>query len=159
LFTPEGFFSPRYDEFCNDNEVMIRARCRDDLVKLTKVLKKYQIHFPINAHKPSTGYNDNDYKIVELPDADYLYRMKVDKNVWADYCYRAALDDRPTSISGGIKNEEKIDNRYLTYLSIWYSMTLLQDFFDAERKGNVEKMEKLDEFIESDFFDHFVKGE
>ena len=134
LFTPDGFFSPRYDEFCNHDEVMIRARCHADLVKLAGIL------------------GQDNYIIIELPNADYLYRMKVNKNAWADYCYHAALDD---SISGGIKNEEKIDNRYLTYLSIWYNMILLQDFFDAERKGNVEEMEKLDEFIKSDFFDHF----
>ena len=135
LFTPDGFFSPRYDEFCNENEVMIRARCRDDLVKLAGVV------------------GQKKYKIVELRGADYLYRMKINKNAWAGYCARAALDDRPTSVTGGLKNDEKIDNRYLTYLSIWYSMILLQDYYDAERRGDNKEVEKLNGFIESDFYD------
>jgi hypothetical protein len=134
LFTPDGFFSPRYDEFCKENEVMIRARCRDDLVKLAKIVGQKR------------------YKIVEIPEADYLYRMKINKNAWAGYCARAALDDRPTSVTGGLKNEEKLDNRYLTYLSIWYSMILLQEFYDAERKGDVKKMKELDKIFEESYF-------
>ena len=149
LFTPDGFFSPRYDEFCNKNEVMIRARCRDDLVKLANILKKRKIHFPVDAYKPPAGYNDNDYQIIELPGADYLYRMKVNKNDWASYCASCALDDRSTAETGGIKNDKKIDNRYLTYLSIWDSMILLQDFYDAERKGDVKTMKELNKIFES----------
>ena len=135
LFTPDGFFSPRYDEFCNKDEVMIRARCRDDLVKLASIVGK------------------KDYKIIELPDADYLYRMKINKYTWADYCHRSALDGRPTSVTGGLKNDKKIDNRYLTYLSIWYNMILLQEFYDAKRKGDVKAMRELDAIIVEDFIE------
>ncbi len=133
LFTPDGFFSPRYDEFCNENEVMIRARCRDDLVKLAKIV------------------GQKDYNIVELPQADYLYRMKINKNAWAGYCARAALDDRPTTVTGGLKNDKKIDNRYLTYLSIWDNMILLQEYYDAERKGDVKTMKELNKIFDSYF--------
>ena len=135
LFTPDGFFSPRYDEFCNKDEVMIRARCRNDLVKLAALV------------------GEKNYKIVELPDADYLYRMKINKNAWAAYCSNAALDDRPTSVTGGLKNEKKLDNRYLTYLTIWWSMVTLQEFYDAKRKGDVKEAKRLNDLIVDDFID------
>ena len=131
LYTPDGFFSPKYDDFCNKNEVMIRGRYRQDLVKLTKVLGM------------------DDYEIVELPKADYRFRMKVDKNEWATYCMVCALDDRPTEVTGGVKNvtKKEIDFRYLTYLSIWYIMKLFQDYSVAEEKGDIKEMVALDEIL------------
>ena len=152
LFTPDGFYSPRYDEFCNKDEVMIRARCEDDLVRLANVLKKKKLHFPVEAYCPPTGYNDNDFKIIELPLSDYLYRMKINKNDWAAYCSDAALDERPTSVTGGLKNDEKIDNRYMAYMYIWETMILFQDYSDAKKKGDVKQMREFDKIFDSMYY-------
>lgn len=143
LYTPEGFFSPRYDDFCDKNEVMIRGRCRQDLVKLAKVLGM------------------KDYGIVELPDADYRFRMKADKNEWATYCMVSALDERPPSVTGGIKNvtKKEVDFRYLTYLAVWYIMKIFQDYEAADKKDNLKEMTALDKLLFEDILMPMIERE
>jgi hypothetical protein len=76
IFTKDGFFSVVFDKYCRRNEVMIRSRCKDDLVRLAKKLH---------------GYSDES-EILGIMNADYQYRMKISKLDWADYLSNCAHD-------------------------------------------------------------------
>ena len=76
VFTKDGFFSAVFDKYCHSDELMVRARCKEDLCLLSKKLK---------------GYCDES-EIVELGQADYQFRMKIPKQSWAEYLSNSALD-------------------------------------------------------------------
>ena len=86
VFNKDGFFSVVFDRDCNRDELMVRARCREDLVRLAKKMKGYL----------------NDKDIVEFDISDYKYRMKVDKNLWADYLRQSALDIDYSNVKASI---------------------------------------------------------
>lgn len=131
LYTPDGFFSPRYDEFCGENDVMIRSRCEGDLKKLASIL------------------GEENYEITELPESDYRYRMKINKWDWADYVSECALDERTTKETGGIKNINDSGNRFEMYLAIWYVMRLFQDYEVASKNDDDKKMLEIEEILYS----------
>ena len=76
IFTKDGFFSVVFDRYCKRNELMIRSRCKDDLIRLAKKLH---------------GYSDES-EILGIMHADYQYRMKISKHDWADYLSNCAHD-------------------------------------------------------------------
>lgn len=108
IFNKDGFFSAVQNEYCTEGEVMVRARLREDIERLADAL----------------GFSRAD--IMATPDADYAYRLKVGKQVWADYMYRSALDiDYPNFKAACAKGE-----RGHAYARVWSAMYDLQ----AKRK-------------------------
>ena len=105
VFNKDGFFSVVFDRDCHRDEFMIRARCRDDLVRLAKKIK---------------GYID-DKDILEFDIADYQYRMKVDKNLWADYLRQSALDIDYSNVKDSII-QFKDRPRQDAYYQIWTTL-------------------------------------
>jgi len=71
VFTTDGFFSVVQDKYCEYNEVMVRARCKDDLLKLCEHL-------------------DLPSEIIKLEDADYRWRIKMSRYDWARYVFECA---------------------------------------------------------------------
>lgn len=72
LFTKHGFFSAVQDNYCNEDEVMVRARSKADLEALCKAL-----------NIPATA-------IATTPQADYRQRLKLTKRQWSEYVAGAA---------------------------------------------------------------------
>ena len=125
IYTPDGFYSSRQDEWCEKDEVMVRSRVYVDLVNLADA---------IGIENPC---------ITRLDKGDYLYRMKVKVHQWTIYCAHAAMnfDDGP-----GIKDVEDFD-RYQAYVQVWEIMQWLQSLKDAEMKNQTALVKKLrDEF-------------
>jgi hypothetical protein len=114
IFTPEGFFSSRKDDWCDDDEVMVRARVYEDLLALADILGM------------------DDPQIIRISHGDYLYRMKVKQSDWNIYCAHAAMNHQE---NGGIKDTDDTD-RFFAYLRIWEIMQALQKMKDAEKRGN-----------------------
>ncbi len=75
VMSRDGFFSAVQNEYCSQDEVQVRARCKDDLKALMRTL----------------GINQ---KIKTTPDADYLDRIKLAKRKWADYLAETATNIR-----------------------------------------------------------------
>lgn len=128
IFTPDGFYSPRHDSFCEDDEVMIRSRCKEDLLRLSK---KLGIAHPT---------------IKRIDGADYLYRMKIDMNDWAVYVARVALDVNAPSIK-----DFRDWNSYRAYTAVWEIMQWLQQREDAEIKQD----EDLCEYLDNEYTERF----
>lgn len=114
IFTSDGFYSSRQDQWCKEDEVMVRARIYEDLLTLADQL---------GMENPS---------IIRIPKGDYLYRMKVKQDDWTMYCAHASLNHLPDE---GIKDTDDFD-RYMAYLRIWEIMCTLQNVKDAEKRGN-----------------------
>ena len=128
IFTPDGFYSPRHDSFCEDGEVMIRSRCKGDLLRLAENLG---IAHPI---------------IKRIDRADYLYRMKIDMNDWAVYVAHTALDTKAPSIK-----DFRDWNSYRAYTAVWEIMQWLQRREDAE----IEQDEDLCEHLDNEYSERF----
>lgn len=137
IFTPDGFYSSRQDAWCEDDEVMVRARVYEDLLALADVIGM------------------EDPQIVRIPKGDYLYRMKVKQSDWNMYCAHAAMNHQD---DGGIKDVEDMD-RYIAYLRIWEIMSQLQDLKDAEKRGNKneedEQRDVLYDMCWPEHYDHY----
>lgn len=71
MFTTDGFFSTVQDDYCGQDEVMVRARCRQDL----------------EALRSRMGWAA---EVLTTPQADYRWRMKVSRSQWAAYAAQAA---------------------------------------------------------------------
>jgi hypothetical protein len=117
IFTSDGFYSSRQDQWCKEDEVMIRARVYEDLLTLADNL---------GMEEP---------QIIRITKGDYLYRMKVKQDDWTMYCAHASLNHLPDQ---GIKDTDDMD-RYTAYLRIWEIMCSLQNVKDAEMRGNQEE--------------------
>lgn len=125
IFTPDGFFSSRQDEWCEDDEVMVRSRIYEDLLALADLIGM-----------------DNP-EIIRIPHGDYLYRMKIKQTDWNIYCAHAAMNH---SADGGIKDTEDTE-RFFAYLRIWEIMQGLQKLKDAEKRGNKKEIESRREIF------------
>lgn len=119
IFTPDGFYSSRKDAWCEDDEVMVRARVYEDLLKLADLLGM------------------EDPKIIRIKRGDYLYRMKVKQSDWNMYCAHAAMNHTEDS---GIKDCEDLD-RFFAYCRIWEIMQTFQNLKDAEMRGDKKVVE------------------
>lgn len=99
LFTTDGFFSavqvrkePEY--------LLVRARIRNDLVNLLRVVKK-----------PKT-------KIMETPKADYPFRIVLHKLDWTYYLVSACHEIDYDNFKSRIKDIP----RHRAYLDVWSTM-------------------------------------
>ncbi len=83
IFTKDGFFSVAKDQYCEDHELMVRVRCRDDLLRLVKRLEE--------------DWEYTKDNILEFDHSDYRFRIKIDQHAWIDYVAEAASTiDYPT---------------------------------------------------------------
>jgi hypothetical protein len=129
IYTPDGFYSSRQDDWCEEDEVMIRSRAYVDLINLAAAL---------GIENP---------RVTRLDKGDYLYRMKIKIDQWTVYCAHAAMnfDD-----DGGIKDYKDFD-RYMAYCQVWEIMQWLQAVKDAELKGKDDEVEELREQFAQDY--------
>ncbi len=107
VFSRDGFFSVVHDLYCEPDEVMILARKKEDLKKLTEKIEG------------DTGL------ILEFTHSDYRYRMAVKKIAWAEYLRRCAMDIDYDNYKKLIdpKDQERLD----TYSSCWKALKKWQD--------------------------------
>lgn len=105
IFTKEGFFSVVQDDYCKEDELMVRARVKGDLERLKEKI----------TTEPG---------IITLGHADYLYRMPVLREDWASYLHGAAMELDYSNVKGTICEKNK--NRQIAYFGVWSSMTDLQ---------------------------------
>jgi hypothetical protein len=105
IFTKDGFYSAVFDKYCNRGELMVRSHCKDDLCRLSKKLQ---------------GYCD-DSQILEIEHADYQYRMKIKKHMWADYLTNCALDIDYADVKQSIIPAGE-DLRKDAYYQVWVAL-------------------------------------
>ena len=106
LSTTDGFYSAVHDTYCNEGELMIRARVIDDLERLLE----------------KTGIDAN---ILVIKNADYRYRVKLTTQQWSDYVAQEA-----SSINyDNFKNTIPVDDheRSSAYMKCWEAMYLFQE--------------------------------
>ena len=115
VFTKEGFFSAVFDKYCKRNELMIRARCKDDLIRLSKKLHGFA----------------GDSNISEFLNADYRYHMKVDRRMWADYLMNCALSIDYADVKNSIipKNDKL---RQEAFYDVWTVLYRWQSKLDGK---------------------------
>jgi hypothetical protein len=106
LFTIDGFFSVVQDDYCSEEGLMVRARWRKDLERLSDKIGRRL-----------------DIKTIDK--ADYRYRAKVKKNEWINYCARSASEiDYPT-VKGTIAADDP--GRSRAYIAVWHALLTAQE--------------------------------
>ena len=107
LFTRQGFYSAVHDNYCNEGEIMVRARIIDDLERL---LEKLNIDADILVHR----------------NADYRYRVKLTIEQWAEYVTNEAASIDYPNFKNAIITEGEHD-RASAYMKCWEAMYLFQE--------------------------------
>lgn len=97
LFTKDGFFSVVHDKYCNDDEVMIRARQKSDLKNLFEIFCEGEI--------------------LTINHTDYRYRMKVNKIIWQQYLANYVQDMSYNNIKNTVPYEDIM--RSYAYHDVW----------------------------------------
>jgi len=104
LFTTDGFYSVVHDKYCKPDELMVRARKREDLENLF-------------AHK-ITG------EILEIGHADYRFRMAVKRKIWSKYLAGYANKMAYSNFKGTLPlNDHARHDAYFKCWSAMYAMT------------------------------------
>lgn len=107
LFTRDGFYSAVHDDYCNEGEIMVRARIIDDLERL---LEKTSI----------------EVDILIIKNADYRYRVKLTVKQWTEYVAReASIIDYPNFKNAIITASEH--DRASAYMKCWEAMFKFQE--------------------------------
>lgn len=119
VFCKQGFFSAVKDNFCNQDELMIRARCKDDLHNLAKKL---------------FGFCDES-QILKIQHADYRYRMKVTKVLWSEYLTECALDLDYPNVKDYIIPEGDY-RRHDAYFQVWQTLYRWQSDIESNGKNS-----------------------
>ena len=105
VFTMDGFFAAVWDKNCGRDELMIRAHCREDLVRLSKKL---------------WGYSE-EVRILKSPGADYAFRMKIPRQMWSEYVAQCALKVDYANVKGHIvPADEPLRER--AYYEVWEAL-------------------------------------
>jgi hypothetical protein len=81
IFTIDGFFSVVNDNYCGHDEVMVRARCKDDLKRMLQRL-----------HGKQCDRLKLDDGILDIKHADYRFRTKLLKRDWMYYVSIMAME-------------------------------------------------------------------
>jgi len=100
LFTVDGFFSVVKDSYCGEDDLMVRARAREDLERFCDRM----------AIDPGG--------ILELPNADYRFRIKVHRGRWVAYagCMAYEID------YSNFKNTFNDHPRHRAYMECWQAL-------------------------------------
>ena len=118
-FTKDGFFSVVQDRYCQDHEVMVRARVLEDLLHFCKTL-----HLEPN--------------VLEINLADYRYRMKVLKKDWARYLQTTVSElDYPNFKEAGVWDDR--EQRREAYEACWSELFRWQVLVAVTDKMKEEK--------------------
>ena len=107
LFTRQGFFSAVHDDYCNNGELMIRARIMEDLERL---LDKLGI----------------DADILIIRNADYRYRVKLTQEQWTNYVAEEAASIDYANFKNAIITEDE-HGRSSAYMRCWEAMYKFQE--------------------------------
>ena len=110
VFTKDGFYSAIKDKYCNEGELMVRARVRVDLERLLAKL-------------------GSDAEILVTKQADYWYRVKLKTDEWVRYVGTAAAEIDYDNVKGTVTWHEP--NRSTAYHDCWQALYRLQQ---AENK-------------------------
>ena len=105
IFTKDGFYSAIKDKYCNEGELMVRARVRIDLERLLAKI-------------------DSDAEILVIEQADYRYRVKLKTYQWVKYVGNAAADIDYDNVKGTVTWHEP--NRSTAYHDCWQALYRLQ---------------------------------
>lgn len=107
IFTRQGFFSAVHDDYCNEGEIMVRARIIDDLERLLE----------------KTGIEAD---ILVIRNADYRFMVKLSVEQWTDYVAgEAASIDYPNFKNAIIAKSEH--ERASAYMRCWEAMYQFQE--------------------------------
>jgi len=107
IFTKHGYYSIVHDKYCKENEVMIRSRCKDDLIKFMDAVS-------------ITG------KIIEIGHADYAYRLPVKRDILSNYLSNYALKDLTyPNFKNTIPKDERA--RHDAYFKCWSALHQFQN--------------------------------
>lgn len=105
LYLKSGFFSVVQNRECKKGELVVRARCRDDIETLrTRLLKDY-------------GF---DGKVIDSPKSDYAHRMYVPKDVLAKFVASAVTEINYPNFKDTIPMTDKL--RHEVYFDCWDAM-------------------------------------
>lgn len=106
IFTKEGFFSAVKDDYCEADELMIRARWKKDLIRLAERI-------------------GSKAEILTIGHADYRYRMAIKREAWVGYVARAAMEIDYSNVKGTIAHGDHERSR--AYMGCWHSLYQAQD--------------------------------
>jgi len=102
MFTKDGFFSTVKDRYCGDNEVVVRARVREDL-------ERFCARFGIGAEAIKT-----------FSQADYAFRVQVLQSEWAQYVQDMAASIDYPNFKGTVIARDH--DRHRAYMECWQAL-------------------------------------
>ena len=102
IFNKDGFFSA-VEHRDDPDQLMVRARCREDIERLAKSLGA---------------------EVVHTPNADYAYRITVSKAAFADYMRDAVMDLDYSNFKDACAGH---GTRSRAYMDVWSAMRRLQE--------------------------------
>ncbi len=101
IFTQEGFFSVVCKE-CSENEVLIRTKCKEDLIKMFHKLNV----------KP---------RIINKKEGNYKFRTILKKERWVKYLRCCVFDLNYKKVKNNIVSKDDKE-RKIAYNSVWSTM-------------------------------------
>ena len=122
LYTTQGFYSIVHKPPCKKDELLVRARCKEDIEKLGTLLRD------------KLKFNG---KIIESPKADYAYRMIVPRETWASFMASTAMELDYGNFKDTIPIKDHL--RHDAYFDCWKVMYDWQKDlkkFDREKNKN-----------------------
>lgn len=115
LYTRTGFYSIVHKPPCKKDELLVRARSREDIDRLQDLLKKrYQF----------------DGQVIDSPKADYAYRMIVPKEIFALFMLNAVIELKYDNFKNTVHGKDY--QRHDAYMRCWEAMYEWQR--DLQRK-------------------------
>jgi hypothetical protein len=120
LYIKSGFYSIVHKPPCNESELLVRARCKEDVERLRNLLND------------KFGFNG---EIIESPKSDYAYRMVIPKILVASFMARTAVELDYGNFKDTIPDKDYL--RHDAYLRCWKVMFDWQK--DIKKSNNTDK--------------------
>lgn len=108
LFTKYGFYSAVQDK-ADPQRIQVRARVKDDLIRVAAFAKH-----ALGVEMP---------EIISTPQADYAYRLVLDRPLWEKLAAALTADIDYTNFKDAVHGEADRDD---AYLDTWSAMHELQ---------------------------------
>lgn len=108
LFTKKGFFST-VNDWHDENQVLIRARVKEDIDNMVELLKEHAGIHP---------------EVIVTPQNDYLFRVHVPKTAYAKVAQKLIEDMDYSNFKDSVHGNRKRD---AAYMRVWVAMSDLQD--------------------------------
>lgn len=106
VMNTDGFFSIVKDRQHGPGWLLVRARCIKDIERLMARLGA-------------------EWDVLELPEADYRYRIRMHRDAWSDYLQRAALAINYTNFKNSVPSRDH--TRHAAYMACWSALRRWQD--------------------------------